>query len=74
METVSAILVFKTNLSESDVENVAKVLSHDPRIKRWNVDLDDVDRVLRIESTQISPIEVQHRVNAAGYRCEELPD
>jgi hypothetical protein len=74
METVTAILVFKTNLSASDVRNIATLLSHDPRIKRWNVDLEDVDRILRIESTRITPLEVQRKVNTAGYLCEELPD
>jgi hypothetical protein len=74
METITGILVFKTNLSDHDVAHIATLLSHDPRIKRWNVDLDDVDRILRVESTRITPLEVQLKINAAGYLCEELPD
>lgn len=73
-ETVNVVLVFKTNLCGSDVGNIATLLSNDPRIERWNVDLQDVDRVLRVESRLMTPLEVQRKVNAAGYLCEELPD
>lgn len=74
-ETLSDILVFKTSICETcDLEKVAAVMEHDPRIKKWNVDRDDVDKVLRIEANHISVLEVKLLINAAGFDCEELPD
>jgi hypothetical protein len=74
-ETLSDVLVFKTSICETDdLEKVAAVIEHDPRILKWNVDRDDVDKVLRIEANHISSVEVKSLVNAAGYYCEELPD
>ncbi len=69
------ILVFKTNIgSEYDLKKVGTVLSKEPRIKAWNVDRDDVDKVLRIESHHLHPLAVIRLMRQAGYYCEELPD
>ena len=74
-ETISEILVFKTDAwHPEDVDHVAKVLNDDARIKRWNIDRDDIDNVLRVEADQISAFEIRLLLNAAGYFCEELPD
>ncbi len=69
------ILVFKTNISrKNDLEKVADRFYEDHRIKQWNVDREDIDKVLRIEARHLPAIEVIQLVNEAGYSCEELPD
>ena len=69
------ILVFKTDLETEDrLEIVKPLLDKHPGILRWNVDKHDVDKVLRIESENISPAVVIGLVNEAGFLCEELPD
>ena len=74
-ETLSNILVFKTNLREmNDVENVAFLLDEHDQIIQWNVDREDVDKVLRIETDQLEAIDVIRIIRALGYECEELPD
>ena len=74
-ETLSNILVFKTNLREmNDVENVAFLLDEHDQITQWNVDREDVDKVLRIETEQLEAIDVIRIIRALGYECEELPD
>ena len=74
-ETLSNILVFKTNLREmNDVENVAFLLDEHDQIIQWNVDREDVDKVLRIETEQLEAIDVIRIIRALGYECEELPD
>lgn len=74
-EIFADVLVFKTNIEEArDLENVAAAIRREPRIRKWNVDQDDVDNVLRIEAERISPIEVEVLIHSAGYHCEELPD
>lgn len=69
------ILVFKTDLeSEERLEIIKPLLDKHPGILKWNVDKHDIDKVLRIESENISPDVVIGLVKQAGFLCEELPD
>jgi short-subunit dehydrogenase len=74
-EILADVLVFKTDIEEArDLVNVAAAIRREPRIRKWNVDQDDVDNVLRIEAERISPMEIKILIHSAGYHCEELPD
>ncbi len=67
------VLVFKTNLTNLyHVSKVEPVLATNPQVQRWNVDLLDRDNVLRIETEQLQPVEVENLLWEAGYYCEEL--
>ena len=67
------VLVFKTNLRyKKQVTAVATCLDKIEGIKKWNVDLQDCDKVLRIEANNLSPQVVEHTLLRAGYFCEEL--
>lgn len=67
------VLVFKTNISrEEDVIKVKVRMKDEQRIRRWTVDREDCDKVLRIESDALQPGEIIELVNQAGYACEEL--
>jgi hypothetical protein len=67
------ILVFKTNISEEeDVIKVKVRMKDEQRIKRWTVDREDCDKVLRIEADALQPGEIIALVTQAGYACEEL--
>jgi hypothetical protein len=69
------VLVFKTNLQfKKDMLRVQPVLNNLPGILRWNVDRDDIDNVLRIETTHLLPQHIINVLTNAGYYCEELPD
>ena len=71
----SEVLVFKTNiLSDEDVEKIGCVLTSERNITRWNIDRDDIDKVLRIECDQLQPEAVVKLLRDAGFECEELPD
>ncbi len=68
------VLVFRTDIAgKSDSENVKQILE-DSRIKNRNIDQQDIDNVLRIESNEMSPAEVIEMVTKLGYMCEELPE
>lgn len=69
------ILVFKTNVE--DVKQIRKLSGHLRDIKgicKWNVDLNDCDKVLRIEANGITPQFVENILVDAGYYCKELED
>ena len=67
------VLVFKTNLRfKKHISAVTPHINNLNGITRWNVDLDDIDSVLRIESDNLSPRKVEATLQQAGYFCEEL--
>ncbi len=67
------ILVFKTNVSsKKKVSMVAPLLTSFPTIRHWNFDLDDCDKVLRIEATGLNPDSVESLLSTAGFNCQEL--
>lgn len=69
------VLVFKTNISyDDDLELISPLLNEHPMVLQWNVDREDIDKVLRIEAKEICPDEMINVINKAGYFCEELPD
>lgn len=73
--STSTVLVFRTNLNDAkDVAKIKPQLNTCTTIIEWSVDLEDIDKILRIESTQQNPDEICGMVRKAGYQCEELPD
>jgi hypothetical protein len=69
------VLVFKTDIvGKADSETLAQILTKEHRILNWNIDQDDIDNVLRIESIEMSATDVIELVMKHGYNCEELPE
>jgi hypothetical protein len=67
------VLVFKTNLRfKKQINAVTPHINNLRGIARWNVDLDDTDKILRIESVDLNPRFVEATLKQAGYYCEEL--
>ena len=65
--------VFKTNICKQKHSKtlVKKLLAHFPASK-VHIDMDDCDRVLRVEGENICPDKVISLVIADGYYCELL--
>lgn len=68
------VLVFRTSVSSAEQVSLLRpaleclLASHD----RWTIDLEDRDRVLRIESAAASPPVVMGVLQAYGHECSEL--
>lgn len=66
--------VFRTNVHE--VMNsrilIQKLLEHWPDNK-INFDLEDCDKILRVEGKNILSCKIIELLNATGYSCEVLP-
>jgi hypothetical protein len=65
--------VFKTNVNEVALSEVLirQVLSHFPD-SRVNFDMEDCDRILRVEAAHIIPEKIIEILNTNGYSCEVL--
>jgi hypothetical protein len=69
------VMVFKTDIEkEADLEKVMAILNGLPGILRWNINRDDKDKVLRIESGSNMTVDIIKVISENGFHCEELPD
>jgi len=67
------ILIFKTNIkTEADRELLQPLLDSHACIRQWNVDLHDVDCVLRIVSPTLTMADAIGLITRHGYECSEL--
>ncbi len=67
--------VFKTNVQEAQQAKllVAMLLEHLPG-GRINFDLEDCDKILRVQRHEIISAEIISLLNKQGFNCEVLPD
>ncbi len=65
--------VFSTNVQEFDQSHtlVRQLLAHFPKSK-INFDLDDCDKILRVEGESVLPVKIVEVLNANGYNCNIL--
>jgi hypothetical protein len=67
------VLVFKTNLNTVNcINNAGAYLNVHPHILRWNVDRQDCDNILRIETDKLCGSDIENIISNAGYFCKEL--
>ncbi len=70
---LSNILIFKTNIqTEFDRLRIKNVLDASQKVLKWNIDMEDSDRVLRIVSDSLSPEQIISVLDYVGFECEEL--
>ena len=69
------ILIFKTDIANRwHYSSARKVLENVQGILKWTVDIEDIDHVLRVEASNISPQNIERLLGQAGYHCEEMKD
>ena len=67
------VLVFMTSVEAPEqVSRVKSLLTAVPAINNWNFDLDDCDRVLRIEAVNVCPRYIESLLQNEGLQCREL--
>ncbi len=65
--------VFKTNVhDEGDSQNLVRHLQRHFPNGRINFDLDDCDRILRVECGAVSRVKIIDTLNNHGFSCEPL--
>lgn len=69
------VLVFRTTVdSGAEVSSLQEALDCLVAGGRWNFDLDDRERILRVDSAACRPAQVIAALAKEGYACEELED
>jgi len=70
---LSNILIFKTNIqTEFDRLRIKNVLDASQKVLKWNIDMDDVDRVLRVVSDTLTAEQIISVLEYVGFECAEL--
>jgi len=70
---LSNIFVFKTNIqTEFDKLRIKNVLDASQKVLKWNIDMDDADRVLRVVSDSLRPEQIISVLDYVGFECSEL--
>lgn len=67
------IFVFKTSVKTKT--QIKKLKPHIDNISarlKWNFNLADIDKILRIDSEENIVVKVSDLLNVHGYSCEEL--
>lgn len=71
--TLQNILVFATNIrTETDRQNISRVLNKNPFIQHWNIDQEDIDCVLRIVSETLTEEEIINSIKSEDFKCKPL--
>lgn len=67
------ILIFKTNINtEADKLRIQELVTGLPLVEDLSIDIDDIDRVLRVVSHEMKAQQIINLINNAGYKCQEL--
>jgi copper chaperone len=66
-------LKFKTNVKCNNcIAKIKPYLDESDKIKEWNVDLDDSERILTVTGEGITNELVKETLLKAGYKAEEI--
>jgi len=67
------ILIFRTSVThKQDIKRIESVLTQYPQINRWNIDFEDWEKILRIESKGISAADISKALQAVRIYISEL--
>ena len=67
------ILIFRTSITKRrDIKLVGSLLAKFPQITRWNVDFEDWEKVLRIECSNITGLEISETLRNSHIFATEL--
>ena len=68
-----SILIFRTSITrEQDIKRIGILFTQYPQIHKWNVDFEDWEKVLRIESHGITDTDVINILQTINIYISEL--
>ena len=75
-QTTTQLFILKTSIeSENNLKRLFSLFTFCPEIYDWSVDLEDIDKVLRVETSEnIELVAIKELLQIINIRCEELPD
>jgi hypothetical protein len=70
------LFILKTNIQNQEkLKSVKPLLNQHPLLIKWSIDLEDIDRVLRVEAQHnTKETEIVRLIRRLGFKCEDLDD
>lgn len=69
----AGLLIFRTSIrARTQLKSIADLLNKFPQIKKWNVDFDDREKILRIEGEGLTASEISETLQTVNIRISEL--
>ena len=73
MEKENKILIFRTSITKRcDIKRIGKLTAEFPQIDKWNVDFEDWEKILRIECSGITALEISEVLRNNHIFASEL--
>ncbi len=70
---IRRILLYRTLVKHArDIKHIAALFTLCPQIYKWNIDMEDWEKVLRIECQGITPTEISKALRAINIYAQEL--
>lgn len=67
------ILIFRTSITKKGVvKRIGKLLAQYPQINKWNVDFEDWEKILRIECSGVTALEISETLRNNHIFATEL--
>lgn len=67
------ILIFRTSIEKRrEIKKIEKLFTQYPQIHVWNVDLEDWEKILRIECQGITPTDISDALSTIDICATEL--
>ena len=67
------ILIFRTSIEKRrEIKKIEKLFTQYPQIHVWNVDLEDWEKILRIECQGITPTDISDALSTIDIYVTEL--
>ncbi len=74
-KATNVVHVFKTNVREREqADLLCNLVQSEITVQRVNFDLEDCDKIFRVESSENIDHQVIALLRLHGFVCEELPD
>lgn len=74
-KVTNVVQVFKTNVNDPlQADMLCDLIQNDATVQRANFDLDDCDKIFRVESSMNIDEKIIALLHLHGFTCEELPD
>ncbi|MBX2827588.1 MAG: hypothetical protein KTR22_05465 [Flavobacteriaceae bacterium] len=70
------LFIFRTDIkSKKKVKTIKRILNAHIEVLHWTVDLEDIDNVLRVETTEyLSEKDIVELISHQGFYIQPLPD
>ena len=73
MEKENKILIFRTSITQRrDIKRIGELLAEFPQRDKWNVDFEDWEKILRIECSGVTALEISETLRNNHIFTSEL--